>query len=102
VSLAAFGFEIEQRIAEAITYRVLTTAWASGPESITATLTDLSDGGKDVSEDCLKGTATSDGDDVITLPQVLALEENHSYLLDVTFEADGDTFAFYLKIHALK
>ena len=101
MSIARFGFEVEQRAAEEITYAVVTTAWASAPASITATLIDLSDGNKDVGEDCLKGLASAVGD-VITLPQVLALEENHNYFYDVTFEADGDKFAFFLKIHALR
>lgn len=101
MSLATFGFEVEQRISEAITYRVTTTAWRSSPAEITAAIYDLNDGDKDVSSTCLKGTAQATGD-VITLPQVFALEENHNYFLDVTFEADGDTFAFFLRIHGLR
>jgi hypothetical protein len=83
---------LKQGADESIVRTILTTPWGSSPTDVEVAAYDVTKGGyKDVSEDCLSGSASVDGD-LITLPALEALQVGHVYRLEVKFTCGSNVF----------
>jgi hypothetical protein len=89
----------EQGIDEEIVYSITTTPWGSSPTSIVVTAYDFTSGEyTDVSATVLSGSANAVGD-VITLPKLQDLTENHKYRIEVKFTCSGNVFEPYFIVN---
>jgi hypothetical protein len=89
----------EQGIDEEIVYSITSTPWGSSPTSIVVTAFDFTSGEyTDVSSTVLSGSASAVGD-VITLPILRDLTENHKYRIEVKFTCTGNVFEPYFIVN---
>lgn len=80
---------IEQGKDERVAYEISTTPWGGTPSSVVVVIYD--DAGTDVSATKLSGSATTDGDDIIT-PFVISPVDGTEYRLEVKFTSGGNVF----------
>lgn len=73
-----------QGVDEQIVYTLDVSAWGLSPTSPAVKAYDMSDAHKDVTATVLSGTASVAGN-VITLPKVKSLTQNHRYRIEVQF-----------------
>src|SRR3990172_1901961 len=92
--------DIRQGLDESISYTLTTTPWGSSPTSISVTAWDITYGEMtNVSSTVLTGTPAAVGD-VITLPVMAGLTENHAYRVEVKFTSGGHIFEPYFIVFA--
>jgi len=84
---------------ESKAYTWTTTIWATSPGSVTVTLKDETENGKDVSSTNLTGSSSAVGD-VITTANVYNLTKGHRYRLEISFVAGGNIYEGYGFIEA--
>jgi hypothetical protein len=83
---------------EEIVYGLTTTPWCSSPTTPTLTVIDETTGG-DVTASVTSGSTTATGD-VITLAKIKSLVAGRRYRFEVTWAANGSTWAAYGYIDA--
>ena len=92
-----------QRTGESIRYKVTTTPWASSPTTVVVKVWDVISTvvENDVTLQTITGIANISGDE-ITLPNLHSLIKGHEYLMDVAFNANGNTFVIPITIKAIR
>jgi hypothetical protein len=88
-----------QGVDEEIVYSITTTAWGTGPSSVSFKVYDDSADFADVTSTVCPGSASVVGD-VITLPKLKALTPNHIYRVEVKFTAGGNVWEPYFTVLA--
>jgi len=87
---------------EEITYSLTTTPWGSNPASIVVKVYDITLGHMDVTATVMPtGTGAAIGD-VITLPELKSLTEDHNYRVEVKFDVVSNTFEAYFIVRGMR
>jgi len=79
---------------EEILYSITTTPWGSNPFNVVVKAYDESNDLQDVTATVLDGVPSVTGD-VITIPTVKSLTEDHSYRIEVKFTCGANIFETY-------
>jgi len=84
---------------EEVTYTLTTTPWGSSPSNVVVTVYDitLESVRENVTSTVTSGSPSVNGD-VITLPVILDLVENHNYRVEVKFTTGGQVYEPYFYI----
>ncbi len=82
---------------EQLAYQITTTNWGTAPTSATAVVWDLTAGETNVTPTSMPGTATVSGN-IITLPLLKSLTENHMYRVETKFVSSGNTWECYFRV----
>jgi len=103
MSKPRFLGRVKQGIDETIYYTVTTTNWGSSPSGVEVVAYDVTDdtSWSDVSDTVLSGSASASGD-IITLPALSSLTDEHRYRIEVQFTAGGNTLEAYFLVVAEK
>lgn len=92
----------KQGVDEQIYYLLTTTPWGSSPGAVSVAAYDYSqatDAYTDVTATVLSGAASVSGD-VITLPVLKSLTEDHLYRVEIKFTCSGNVFEAYVWVQA--
>lgn len=92
-----------QRKNESIRYKLTTTPWASAPTSVDVEVWDITNPNAeaDVTSTTITGSSIIT-DDIITLPNLHSLIENHKYRMDVSFQSGGNTLVVPILIKGIR
>jgi len=88
-----------QGVDEEIVYTLTTTNWGSDPSSPSVVVKDLSAASADVTSTVTSGDASASGD-VVTLPTIKSLTQDHIYRVEVKFTCSGSVYEAYFLIDA--
>ena len=91
--------DITQGVDEEVAYNLTTTPWGSSPTGVVITVWDITHNNRDnVTSTVTSGSPSVTGD-IITLPVILDLEEDHVYRVEVKFTAGGQVLEPYFFIY---
>jgi len=91
-----------QGVDEEITYSLTTTPWGTSPSAIAVKVYDITLGHMDVTATVMPVGAGSAIGDVITLPELKSLTEDHNYRVEVKFDAASNTFEAFFIVRGMR
>ena len=91
--------EQRQGVDEQIIYTLTTTNWGASPTTVSVVAKDMTNNELDVSTTVLSGSASVNGN-IITLPILKSLTEDHRYRVEVKFTSGTSIFEAYFYVLA--